>query len=90
MTPSLYTFVAIAPCGCIRGAVVDDNTHMRSVRKFIDVALLAGYAVSKVPTADVRFMSWRCTRMSCPFQQGGGHNTLVADPVRLTQPTLLP
>jgi hypothetical protein len=65
MSADLFTFIALAPCGCIRVAVTDhDDLDYRVLAD----AQTRGYVVRRVPTVAVRGTSWKCDSVSCPFR----------------------
>jgi len=60
-----HTYVLRAPCGCIRGAVVDDGGQ--NVPAFVADGIKRGYMAIHLPTDVARASSWKCQTATCPF-----------------------
>lgn len=62
-----HTYVLRAPCGCIRGAVVDDGSP--SVPAFVADGIKRGYTAIHLSSAFVREQSWTCDSTGCPYRK---------------------
>jgi hypothetical protein len=53
-------YIAKAPCGCLRMAVVDDPAHKQRTAREVAKAVKNGEAVERVTCEHVRTTPWRC------------------------------
>lgn len=62
MSEHSTTYVALAPCGCIRAAVVDGE-HKREVARHVARWIREGYRIEHWPTEEVRSCTlWGCAQ----------------------------
>ncbi|MGE5619056.1 MAG: hypothetical protein ACM3US_07335 [Sphingomonadaceae bacterium] len=54
------SYIAIAECGCIRGAAVDNPAHRTDTSRLVAPWIRRGLRVEIVDTAAVREMAWVC------------------------------
>lgn len=65
-----YGYVLIAPCGCLRAAVVEDEDRQRRLgerERFAREAVQRGYRLERWTGDRIRTQSWRCDSTNCPF-----------------------
>jgi hypothetical protein len=63
------TFLALAPCGCVKMAVVDSADHRPLTAREVSLMIRRGYRVERVTTAEVRTMPWRCEEHRQPVTE---------------------
>jgi hypothetical protein len=68
-------YVGIAPCGCMRAAVVDEPKHAKDVRKDVSGFMRDGLTVERVPVAlvRVRLCLDKHPKVGCPHEHACPH-----------------
>lgn len=64
---SNYSYALQAPCGCVRGAVVDDGSP--TVPTLVAESIRRGYRAIWLETRIVRDMRWNCDSGACQFKK---------------------
>jgi len=62
-----FGYVLVAPCGCVRAAVVEDEDRQRKREQFAREAVQRGYRLERWTGDRIRTQSWRCDSTICPF-----------------------
>lgn len=55
MNEDSFTYIGVAPCGCVRIATLDDGTCLEEMAKDLAKMARSGYTVRRIPTSEVRF-----------------------------------
>jgi hypothetical protein len=53
-------YIALRPCGCIVGAVVDNPEHSKDVAKDVAEFIRAGCRIERRTNEEVRTQPWKC------------------------------
>lgn len=77
MSRHSFSYVALADCDCIRGAVVDDPEHRSDTADDVARWLRDGLRIERWPTPMVRTSDWTCGKDTCPYHAHEAQTELI-------------
>lgn len=67
LNAATHTYVAKAPCGCVRGALVDIPGNEDETAATVARWIKDGYTPVRLTREYAGAVDWKCTSSHCPF-----------------------